>query len=61
MRHASTPKSGIQQLLTRYRDMFRIPENQNHYSEEDLRAAERKFLKFALEHHGLEIQENIEK
>ena len=40
--------SGIQSLLHHYRKRFRIPENLNHYSDEDFRKAERKFLKFSL-------------
>jgi hypothetical protein len=28
--------------------MFRIPENFNHYSEADLREAEKKFLRYAI-------------
>jgi hypothetical protein len=41
-------KTGIQVLVEKYREMFRIPENLNYYSEEDYQAAERKFLKYAL-------------
>jgi hypothetical protein len=41
--------SGIKKLTRKYRTLFRIPENLNHYSKKDLYAAERKFLKFALE------------
>ena len=40
--------AGIQLLLEKYREMFRIPENLNHYSETDLRNAERKFLKYSV-------------
>jgi hypothetical protein len=39
---------GIQLLIEKYREMFRIPENLNHYSKTDLKIAERKFLKYAL-------------
>ena len=39
---------GIQLLLMKYRQNFRIPENLNHYTKEDLRIAERKYLKWAL-------------
>ena len=39
---------GINKLAKKYRELFRIPENLNHYSEEDYKIAERKFLKFAL-------------
>ena len=41
--------SGIQKLTKRYRTIFRIPENLNHYSKKDFHIAERKFLKYALE------------
>ena len=40
--------TGIQLLLKKYRQIFRIPENLNHYSKEDLKVAERKFLKYSL-------------
>ena len=48
IRDVSTKISGIELLVEKYRKIFRIPENINHYSEEDFRAAERKFLKWAL-------------
>ncbi|MFZ1954103.1 MAG: hypothetical protein WAU34_01340 [Desulfobacterales bacterium] len=41
-------KSGQKQLIKQYRKKFRIRENLDHYSEEDLRAAEKKFLKMCL-------------
>jgi uncharacterized protein (DUF2344 family) len=41
-------KSGKKQLIKRYRKKFRIRENLDHYSEEDLRVAEKKFLKMCL-------------
>jgi hypothetical protein len=40
--------SGIKLLISKYRKIFRIPENLNHYSDEDYKEAERKFLKFSL-------------
>lgn len=39
---------GLQRLIEKQRQLFRIPENLNFYSEEDFLAAERKFLKFVL-------------
>jgi len=39
---------GLQRLVEKKRQLFRIPENLNFYSEEDFLAAERKFLKFVL-------------
>ena len=52
-------KSGIHLLLKKYRTLFRIPENQNHYSEEDYRKAERMFLKHALEQRRIEMQDDL--
>ena len=46
-------------LLKKYRTMFRIPENQNHYSGEDYRKAERMFLKHALEQRRIEMQNDL--
>ena len=55
----SKKKSGIHLLLKKYRTMFRIPENQNHYSGEDYRNAERMFLKHALEQRRIEMQDDL--
>jgi uncharacterized protein (DUF2344 family) len=44
----SSKKSGKKQLIKQYRKKFRIRENLDHYSEEDLRAAEKKFLRMCL-------------
>ena len=52
-------KSGIRLLLEKYRASFRTEENRNYYGEEDYRKAERKFLKYALEQRGIEIQEEL--
>lgn len=52
-------KSGIHLLLKKCRTLFRIPENQNHYSEEDYRKAERMFLKHALEQRRIEMQDDL--
>ncbi len=48
MQHART-NPGIKKLTQKYRTIFRIPENLNHYSKKDFQIAERKFLKHALE------------
>ena len=40
--------SGIKLLVEKYRKQFRIAENVDHYSAENYKIAERKFLKFAL-------------
>ena len=39
---------GLRRLIEKKRQLFRIPENLNFYSEADFLAAERKFLKFVL-------------
>jgi hypothetical protein len=54
-------KSGIQLLLDRYRRIFRIPENKNHYSETDYKRAERRFLKYAIEEGIIEGEEELPK
>ena len=59
MKKRSKSKSGIHLLVEKYRAIFRIPENQRHYSERDYRSAERKFLKNALEQRRIEIQEEL--
>jgi hypothetical protein len=43
-------------LLKRYRKIFRIPENLNHYSKKDYEIAERKFIKYVLMEHTVEPQ-----
>ena len=56
MKEKSTNVSGIKRLLRKYRNIFQIPENLNHYSDEDYKIAERKFLKYALEETKVEDQ-----
>jgi len=41
-------QAGIRNLLRHYKAVFRTPENLNHYTQADFRAAEKKFLKFVL-------------
>jgi len=41
-------QAGIRNLLRHYKAVFRTPENLNHYTQSDLRAAEKKFLKYVL-------------
>ena len=48
---------GMVKLLCHYKALFRTPENLNHYSEADFRAAEKKFLKYILLGHGPANQE----
>lgn len=44
----SKQNAGIKSLVKKYRAMFKIPENFNHYSEADYKIAEKKFLKYAI-------------
>jgi|WetSurMetagenome_2_1015567.scaffolds.fasta_scaffold09021_4 hypothetical protein len=39
---------GIELLLQRFRKIFRVPENLNHYSKEDYLVAEKKFIKYSI-------------
>ena len=48
MKQKSVDDSGIKLLLQKYRSIFKISENLNHYSEADYKIAERKFIKYAL-------------
>jgi len=48
MQKETAKNSGLKMLLAKYQQIFRIPENLNHYSEEDYQIAEKKFIKFAL-------------
>jgi hypothetical protein len=48
MKEKSVGESGINLLLRKYRKIFQISENLNHYSDEDYKIAERKFIKYAL-------------
>jgi hypothetical protein len=50
---------GIKSLIEIYKALFRIPENLNHYSEKEYRAAERKFLKYSLEQRKIEMEEEL--
>ena len=45
-------KNGLMALIRKYRKKFRIPENLEHYSNEDYQKAEKKFLKFCLTNGG---------
>ncbi|MGB5424081.1 MAG: hypothetical protein WBN03_18090 [Desulfobacterales bacterium] len=48
---ADTPDrtTGIKVLIQNLKKEFRVPENLEHYSEEDFQEAEKKFLKFCLQ------------
>jgi hypothetical protein len=56
MEKVQRKKTGIHLLLKRYRKIFRIPENLNHYSKKDYEIAERKFIKYVLMEHTVEPQ-----
>ena len=47
---------GKKSLVEIYKAPFRIPENLDHYSESDYRNTERRFLKYALEHRKIEME-----
>jgi len=53
MKESMNDTAGIQRILKRYKTRFRVPENLNFYSREDLIAAERKFLKYAIMNGGV--------
>ncbi len=48
MRKAESSNEGVKELVKKYRRHFHIAENVNHYSKEDYRTAERKFVKYSL-------------
>ncbi len=43
-----TKENGIKLLVNECRKQFRIPENENYYSEEDYMSAEKQFVKLCL-------------
>jgi hypothetical protein len=48
MANPSHTDRGIQLLIKKYRNKFRCPENIDYYTENDLKKAEKKFVKFCL-------------
>jgi hypothetical protein len=50
MNKDTTGTKGLELVIKKYREKFRISENLNHYSDEDLKKAEKKFLKYLLGH-----------
>lgn len=48
MEKSTGRQNGIETLLSRHKQSFRIPENLNHYSEADFREAEKKYLKLCI-------------
>lgn len=41
-------QNGLKTLVREYRKQFRIPENLDHYSDEDYRNAEQKYIKLCV-------------
>ena len=54
-RKDSKHNQGIQLLVKKYRDMFQIPENLNHYSSENYKIAEKRFIRHALAEHYVSV------
>ena len=52
MSKETNSNNGLELVIKKYREKFRIPENLEYYSEEDLRLAEKKFLKYVLGRFG---------
>ena len=59
MRRDYKAYSGAQFLLAKYRNIFGRPEKRKHYLGKDLRASERRFLKFTLEQRRIELEEEL--
>ena len=41
-------RQGIDRIVDKYRQQFRVPENIDHYAESDFHEAERQYLRFCL-------------
>ncbi len=50
MNNADSKNMGLKRIHKKYRKLFAIPENTEHYSADDYKTAERKFIKYALTH-----------
>ena len=48
MIHDTCAACGLERLVEKCRDRFRLPENTEYYLESDYREAERKFVKLCL-------------
>mgnify|MGYP001827905663 CR=1 FL=1 len=59
MKEVEKGNAGIKHLISMYRNVFRVRENLDFYSEKDFIAAERKFLKHALTHGGMALPEGV--
>ena len=53
-------RNGLERLLDRFRNAFRIPENLNHYSKKDFQKAEKKYIKYCINYGmcGVPLQSN---
>lgn len=52
MQKDSYQPTGLRLLINKCRENFRIPENLEHYSANDLRDAEKKYVKYCLNDGG---------
>lgn len=59
MKSDSRNAMGIQLIINKYRKIFRTPENLDYYTKEDLKTAERKFLKWVLAEGASNINRQI--
>jgi hypothetical protein len=48
MKNNNGEHPGMKLLLQRYKRLFGVPENINHYSKQDYEIAEKKFLRYSL-------------
>jgi hypothetical protein len=48
MNKSATGTKGLELVIKKYREKFRISENLDYYSDEDLKKAEKKFINYVL-------------
>lgn len=48
--YQNSHRNGLECLVKHLRNKFRIPENLNHYSKEDFRVAERKYIEHCIDY-----------
>ena len=48
MQTENKPAVGLERIVGKCREQFRQPENLDHYSEENFKEAERKYIQFCL-------------
>ncbi len=53
MKKNDSKADGLKNLIAIYRKAFHLPENINHYSDQDFKNAERQFIKFMLQNREL--------